>query len=91
VVPPNSTAPSQTRPPISTVIGDLDNYLDTAKANGKINAADYQHLHLRASDLLSKEKSLTYEEGGVLDPDSEADIRKDVEGLSAEVAHRVKS
>ncbi len=90
VVPPNNTAPSQTVPPVSTVISDLDNYLDKAKEKGKISAGDYQSLRLRASDLLSKEKALAYEEGGVIDSDSEAEIRRDVEGLSAEVVHRVK-
>ena len=90
VVPPNNGAPRQTLPPVSTVISDLDSYLDKAKANGKISAGDFQTLRLRANDLLSREKAVTYEEGGVIDADSEAEIRRDVEGLSAEVAHRVQ-
>jgi hypothetical protein len=90
VVPPNNTGASQTLPPISTVISDLNDYLDKAKEKGKINPADYQSLRRRASDLLSKQKSLSYAQGGVLDPDIEAEIRRDVEGLSSEVAHRVK-
>jgi len=90
VVPPNNGTPRQTVPPISTVISDLDSYLEKAKENGKVSAGDYQTLRLRANDLLSREKAVTYEEGGVIDPDSEAEIRRDVEGLSAEIAHRVK-
>ncbi len=89
-VAPTNGSPMQTLPPIKTVISDLDSYLDKAKENGKINAGDYESLRLRANDLLSKEKSLAYEEGGVIDPESEAEIRRDVEGLSAEIAHRVK-
>ncbi len=90
VMPPNSNAPSQTLPPVSTVVSDLDSYLDKAKEKGKISSADYQSLRQRSNDLLSKEKSLAYEQGGVIDPDDEAGIRRDIEGLSAEVAHRVR-
>jgi len=90
VVPPNTTTPSQTLPPIHTLISDLDDYLDKAKEKGKIDSNNYQSLRLRANDLLSKEKSLAYEEGGTLDPGDEAGIRRDVEELSAEVARRVK-
>ncbi len=86
----NSNTSRQTLPPVSTIISDMDSYLDKAKEKGKISSSDYQSLRLRANDLLSKEKSLAYESGGALDPDQEAEIRRDVEGLSAEVAHRVK-
>lgn len=90
VMPPSNGAPSQTIPPVSTVVKDLDSYLEKAKANGKISAGDYQSLRQRASDLLSKQNSIKYEEGGSIDPENEAQIRSDLDELSAEVAHRVK-
>lgn len=87
---PDNNTPRQTLPPVSTVISDLDKYLDSAKKNDKITSGDYQSLRQRASDLLSKEKSLAYEEGGTINPDQEDEIRQDVDELSAEVAHRVQ-
>jgi len=39
---------------------------------------------------LSKENSLAYEAGGTIDPSQESEIRRDVEGLSAEVARSVR-
>jgi hypothetical protein len=90
VVPPGSTSPTQTLPPISTIVSDLDEYLDKAKEKGKIDEDNFVSLKRRANDLLSKEKSLSYEAGGTLDPDQESDIRRDVDELSGEVARRVK-
>jgi hypothetical protein len=89
IVPPGQTNPTATLPPISTVVSDLDNYLDKAKESGKIDTADFTSLKRRAGDLLSKEKSLAYESGG-LDQDQEADLRRDLDGLSGEVARRVR-
>jgi hypothetical protein len=89
VVPPGQNNPMATLPPISTVVSDLDNYLDKAKETGKIDQGDFTSLKRRANDLLSKEKSIAYESGG-LDQDQEADLRRDLDGLSSEVARRVR-
>ena len=90
VTPPGAANSAPAAPPIGTVVSDLDGYLDDAKKNGKIGSGDFISLKRRGSDLLSKEKSLAYEEGGSLDADQEADIRRDLEELSAEVARRVQ-
>ena len=81
---------AQTLPPLSTIFSDLNDYLDKAKKDGKVDQTEYEHLKRRASDLLAKENSLSYEAGGTIDPTQEADIRRDVEGLSAEVARSVR-
>jgi hypothetical protein len=81
---------SQALPPLSTIFSDLNDYLDKAKKEGKVGETEYEHLKRRASDLLSKENSLAYESGGTIDPSQEAEIRRDVEGLSAEVARSVR-
>jgi hypothetical protein len=91
VMPPNGNNPLQTQPPITTVISDLDHYLDTAKADGKISESNYKELRDKAQYLLKKEQSMAEHNEGVLDPDEEVELRKDVESLSAEVAYRVKS
>jgi hypothetical protein len=89
-VPQGQTNPSAVLPPISVVVSDLDDYLDKAKEKGKVSDNDFLSLKRRANDLLSKEKSLAYEGGGSLDPDQEADIRRDVDELSGEIARRVR-
>jgi hypothetical protein len=89
ITPPGAASSAPAAPPISTVVSDLNGYLDDAKKNGKISQGDFMSLKRRGSDLLSKEKSLAYEQGG-LDADQEADIRRDVEELSGEVARRVQ-
>jgi hypothetical protein len=89
ITPPGATAAAPASPPISTIVSDLDDYLDKAKKDGKVSSGDFTSLKRRASDLLSKEKSLAYEQGG-LDADQEAEIRRDVDELSGEVARRVQ-
>jgi hypothetical protein len=81
---------TQTLPPLSTIFSDLNDYLDKAKKDGKVDQTEYEHLKRRASDLLSKENSLAYEAGGTIDASQEAEIRRDVEGLSSEVARSVR-
>ncbi|PWT95323.1 MAG: hypothetical protein C5B53_11560 [Candidatus Melainabacteria bacterium] len=89
-IPQGQTNPAAVLPPVSVVVSDLDDYLDKAKEKGKVSDNDFLSLKRRAHDLLSKEKSLAYEAGGSLDPDQEADIRRDVDELSGEVARRVR-
>jgi len=90
IVPSGQENPAPTLPPMRVLFSDLNDYLDQAKEKGKISESNYESLKRRANDLLSKEKSLAYEEGGSIDPDQEADIRRDVEELSGEVARHVQ-
>jgi hypothetical protein len=85
-----SSTPTESQPPLSTVFSDLNEYLDQAKKSGKIDENQYKHLKQRASDLIVKENSQAYENGGTADPSQESDMRRDVEGLSAEVARAVR-
>jgi len=78
------------QPPLSTVFSDLRKFIDESKANGKLADADYEHLSRRLSDLSGKEGSLINSGGGTLDPDAEADLRRDLDQLGAEVSQRVK-
>lgn len=91
VVPPSGGGPLQTQPPVSTVISDLNNYLDEAKDGGKISADHYQDFRQKTKYLLSKQQSMAEGNGGVLDPDQEEELRKEIERLSNEVVYRVKS
>lgn len=83
--------PTPAQPPLTTIFGDMNKFLDDAKSKGKITESDYNHLKLRASDLQKKERSLALGNGGSLDPNAEEQLRKDVDKLGEEVAYRVKS
>lgn len=89
VINSGSSSPQPAQPPLSTIFSDTLKYLDEQKAAGKISEADFTHLKQRCLDLLSKERSLRYETGG-LDATQEASIRSDVDALGAEIAQRVK-
>jgi hypothetical protein len=90
MVPQGQANPAMVMPPVSVLVGDLNDYLDKAKDKGKVSDPDFLSLTRRANDLLSKEKSLAYEGGGSLDAEQEAEIRRDVDELSGEVARRVR-
>lgn len=83
--------PTPALPPLTTIFGDMNKFLDDAKSKGKISEADYNHLKLRASDLQKKERSLATGNGGTLEQNAEEQLRKDVDKLGEEVAYRVKS
>lgn len=89
-VAPGSSSPTPAQPPLSTIFSDLDKFLEESKTNGKLSLTDYNHLKLRTRDLQNKERTLRISSGGSLDSGTEADLRKDVEQLSQEVAHRVR-
>jgi len=83
------SSPVQSLPPLSTMFADLNDYLDTAKDKGKVSDSDYRVLKQRAKDLLSKERSVSYESGS-LDGETERDLRRDIDQLSSEVSRRVQ-
>ncbi|MDR3611938.1 MAG: hypothetical protein P4L53_00130 [Candidatus Obscuribacterales bacterium] len=84
-------APTAQVPPLSTVFADLLNYLDQKKAQGVISLSDYQHLRRRATDLQTKYFSLRTAAEGSIDERDEAQIRRDLDELGAEVAKSVKT
>jgi hypothetical protein len=83
-------APAPQAPPLSTIFADLLNYLEQKKAQGVISLSDYQHLRRRATDLQSKYFSLRTAAEGSIDARDEAQIRRDLDELGAEVAKSVK-
>lgn len=87
--PQTNQTPVAQVPPLSTVFADLLKYLDEKKANGKISASDYQHLRRRATDLQTKYFSLRNAAAGSIDERDEAQIRRDLDELGAEVAKSV--
>jgi hypothetical protein len=82
--------PLRTQPPIGTVLSDLDSYLNSAKADGKISNQNFEELQQKANKLRKREESMLARGEGVIDPDDEIELRKEVDNLSKEVASRVQ-
>ena len=89
-MPPNGSNPLQAQPTVETVISDLNSYLNKAKADGKISTDNYQFLQQKAQYLQKKAQSMAQSNEGVLDPDQEIELRKEIENLSSEVTYRVQ-
>ncbi|MBI4532697.1 MAG: hypothetical protein HY711_02025 [Candidatus Melainabacteria bacterium] len=79
-----------TLPPLTTVFEDLRKFLDESKTKNKLIQTDYDHLNQRLKDLMGKEQSLKIATGGTLEQSTEADLRKDLDALGAEISYRVK-
>jgi hypothetical protein len=79
----------QTLPAISTICSDLLSYLDQQKEKGNISQGDFDHLKRRTTDLRNKDRDLRTASNGAIDPQDEAQLRRDVETLGAEVARRI--
>jgi hypothetical protein len=86
----SSNSTTTAKPPIPTMLGDMEKYLDDSKTKGRISDADYQHIFRRVQDLRSKYSRLAAEWDGVLDPTDESRLRGDVEQVSSEIALRVR-
>lgn len=90
-IPQGQTQATPQLPPLSTMFSDLNSYLDDQKSKGKLADADFAHLRQRSKDLQTKAGSLRTASGdGQLDPQDEAQLRKDLDQLSTEVAQRTK-
>ncbi len=79
------------KPPLDTIFTDMNKYLDESKEKGKVAQPEYEHLKRRLSDIMNKTDRMKNNTGGALDEDQDAEIRRDIETLSREVAHRVHS
>jgi hypothetical protein len=84
-------APVAQAPPLSTIFADLLKYIDEKKAQGLLSLSDYKHLRRRATDLQTKYFDLRTAGEGSIDEHDEAQIRRDLDELGAEVAKSVKA
>lgn len=81
---------TQAKPPIPTMLNDMEKYLSQSKEKGRVSQQDYQHIFRRMQDLRGKYSRLAAESDGLLDQADESSLRRDVDQLSSEVALRVK-
>ena len=77
---------AQALPPISVVFNDMGKFLDEAKANGKLNVVDYNHLKQRLTDLMGKEEELRTSDNGILSGENESTMRNDLEVFPGKLA-----
>lgn len=82
--------PTPALPAMSVIFSDMNKYLDEAKTDKRIQDDAYIHLTRRSKDLMSKEKMMRNAGDGALDPDMEAEIRRDLDQLGSEISRRVK-
>ncbi len=74
------------RPPLSSVLSDLEKFLQDSKSKGKLQTTDYDHLVRRLRDLRFKQERMINEGAGVLDPADDDSLRADIDRLSGEVS-----
>lgn len=77
-------------PPLSSMFGDMEKYLDDSKDKAKLSQADYARLFRRLQDVRGKFDHERAASGGAIDPNDEANIRRDVDLLAAEISRAVK-
>ncbi len=87
---PSASTPQAKLPPPAIQLTDILKYLDDSMKDKKVADAHYKHLKQRAIDLQRKERSMRIAQGGELDADSEAEIRRDLDGLAKEMSEHVK-
>ncbi|CAN5618245.1 hypothetical protein BH11CYA1_BH11CYA1_18560 [soil metagenome] len=86
----SSSTPQAKLPPPAIQLTDTLKYLEDSMKDKKVSDAQYKHLRQRALDLQRKERSMRIAQGGELDADSEAEIRRDLDGLAKETSEHVK-
>lgn len=78
-------------PPLSSMLSDMENYLDDSKAKNKLTQSDYQRLFRRLQDVRGKFDHQRASNGGTLDPSDDELIRRDIDNLGGEISRAVKA
>jgi hypothetical protein len=86
----SASTPQAKLPPPAIQLTDTLKYLDDSNKDKKVAESHYKHLKQRAIDLQRKERSMRIAQGGELDAESEAEIRRDLDGLAKEMSAHVK-
>ncbi len=79
-----------TKPPISTVLNDMERYVTEAKDKGQVSEKDYAGIQQRISDLRRKFSSMLTANDGDLDAQDDEYFRRDLDTLSRDISYRVK-
>lgn len=89
VVPQTTQTPAPALPPVSVALSDLDKFLEENKKNPKLQERDYTNMSRRIKDLQAKERNLKVAGGGSLEPDDEAQLRRDLEQVGSDLSWRL--
>ncbi len=84
-----ATSPAPALPPVSTMMTDMEKYLEDSKKDGKITERDYTNMLRRVKDLKSKERTMRIAAGGSLDPGDETQLRTDLDQVGSELTWRL--
>lgn len=85
----NQTQPAPALPPLSTIMSDMEKFLEDSKKDGKITERDYTNMLRRVKDLKSKERTMRIAAGGTLDPGDESQLRTDLDQVGSELTWRL--
>lgn len=77
-------------PPISSLLSDMEKYLDESRKSDKLSQTDYQRLFRRLQDIRGKYDHERAASGGALDNADEEYTRKSVDLLAGEISRAVK-
>lgn len=90
-IPPNTQEPPVAKqPPLSVQFSDTLKFLEDALKDSKLSQSDYDRLLRRTKDIQKKERSYRIAQGGVLDSEVEAEVRRDMDNLTNEITNRIK-
>lgn len=84
-----TASPAPALPPVSTMMTDMEKYLEDSKKDGKITERDYTNMLRRVKDLKSKERTMRIAAGGSLDPGDETQLRTDLDQVGSELTWRL--
>lgn len=84
-----TASPAPALPPVSTMMTDMEKYLEDSKKDGKITERDYANMLRRVKDLKSKERTMRIAASGSLDPGDETQLRTDLDQVGSELTWRL--
>lgn len=90
IAPNTQDPPVAKQPPLSVQFSDTLKFLEDALKDSKLSQSDYDRLLRRTKDIQKKERSYRIAQGGVLDSEVEAEVRRDMDNLTNEITNRVK-
>ncbi len=77
---------AQVKPSVSSIIADMHQFIDNAQAKAQFDRSAYEHIHNTLGSIELRVSQVSSKSGGALQPDDEANIRRQLDLLSADIA-----
>ncbi len=78
------------QPPLSMQFTDMNQFLDDAHKNGKINDSDYASMKQRLKDIQGQERSYRIAGDGYMEDSADAEIRQKLKDFAKLMTERIK-